>query len=60
MRENALVTVIIPMFNAENSIEETCESVFAQTYQHFEIIAVDDGSTDATVAKLKQFSQDDR
>ena len=43
-----LVSVIIPVYNRENVIEECLNSVFAQSYQNFEIIIVDDGSSDGT------------
>lgn len=43
-----LVSVIIPTYNASDTIEMTLDSIFAQTYKNHEIIVVDDGSTDRT------------
>ena len=43
-----LVSVIIPMFNAQAFICETLDSIFAQTYKNIEVIVIDDGSTDCS------------
>jgi glycosyltransferase involved in cell wall biosynthesis len=49
-----LVSVIIPVYNAEKFIGETLDSVFAQTWTNKEVIVVNDGSTDNTSALLAQ------
>ena len=54
-----LVSVIMPAFNAEKYISESIESVIAQTYTNWELIIVDDGSTDNTAKIVKVFSSAD-
>lgn len=49
-------SIIIPVYNAGAYIESTLASVFAQTHQDFEVIVVDDGSTDDTAERVKTFS----
>ena len=49
----SLVSVIIPVFNAEPFLGETLASVLAQDYEPFEVIVVDDGSTDGSAAIVR-------
>lgn len=54
-----LITVIMPVYNCEKYILEAVESILQQTYTNFELILIDDCSTDATLQICKSF-QDDR
>jgi glycosyltransferase involved in cell wall biosynthesis len=57
---NPLVSVIIPAYNAQDFIAQTIESVIKQTYPHWELLVVDDGSTDGTRESLQKYVQDSR
>ena len=52
------VTLIIPAFNAEHHIAEALESARDQTLREFEVIVVDDGSTDATLREVERFASE--
>jgi glycosyltransferase involved in cell wall biosynthesis len=51
-----LVSVIIPVFNAEKTIADTIKSVLSQSYENFEIIIVDDGSIDNSKNEIFKFN----
>ena len=53
----ALVSVIMPFLNAERFIGEAIESVFAQTYRNWELLLIDDGSTDASTATARRYAR---
>lgn len=60
MNNNELVSIIVPVFNAENFIEETIKTVLDQTYTNWELIFVNDCSTDKTEIILKKYMNDTR
>lgn len=51
------ISVIIPVFNAEKYISEAIQSVIGQTYNAYEIIVVDDGSTDQSAQLIHEFRE---
>lgn len=55
-----MISVIIPAYNCENTLEKAVESVLAQTYRDFELIIVNDGSTDGTERIARQMEQKDK
>lgn len=54
-----MITIVIPAFNVGQYLESCLESILNQTYQNFEIILIDDGSTDNTSRICDTYSQRD-
>ncbi|MEM3434402.1 MAG: glycosyltransferase family 2 protein [Candidatus Methanomethyliaceae archaeon] len=54
------VSVIMPVYNSERYLRQAIESVLSQTYQDFELIIVDDGSTDNSQAIIKEYAGKDK
>lgn len=52
-----LVSIIVPVYNVENFIEETMDCVLAQTYRNWELLLVEDCSTDSTAALIRQYME---
>ncbi len=53
--DDTLVSIILPTFNRAEFLGAALDSVFAQTYRHWELVIVDDGSIDDTVRVLKRY-----
>lgn len=53
------VSVVLPIYNAENEIDECLEMILGQTLTSLEVICVDDGSTDGTAARLEWWATRD-
>lgn len=59
MGKEMLFSIIVPVYNVEDYIEECVQSVLAQTYSNYEIILVDDGSTDTSGMICDRFAEQD-
>jgi glycosyltransferase involved in cell wall biosynthesis len=59
MSHHPLVSIIIPVYNAEKYIKATVNSVLNQTYLEFELILVNDGSTDSSTEICENFTKKD-
>jgi glycosyltransferase involved in cell wall biosynthesis len=53
--QRPFISVVIPTYNSENFIAKTLETLYSQTYNNYEVIVSDDGSTDDTVDVVKSF-----
>jgi glycosyltransferase involved in cell wall biosynthesis len=53
---NPLISVILPVYNAEKFLNESINSILEQTYTHFELIIVNDGSTDTSQSIIDHYS----
>ena len=48
------ISIVIPVYNAQKTLEKCLDSIFNQTFKNFEVIAVNDGSTDDSQTILKK------
>jgi len=55
--DNMKISVIIPVFNEQNTISACLTTLLSQTLKPLEIILIDDGSTDKSIAKIQQFTK---
>lgn len=58
-KENALVSVIVPIYNTQSYLKRCIESILNQTYTNMEIILVNDGSTDTSLAICEEYTAKD-
>jgi glycosyltransferase involved in cell wall biosynthesis len=58
--QNPKVSIIVPVYNAEKYIEETLQSILNQDFKDFELIVIDDASTDNSFKKIKEISKKDQ
>ncbi len=57
--QNKMVSIILPVFNAERFLPQCLDSILRQTYQEWDLIAVDDGSKDGSMEILKSYGKRD-
>lgn len=54
-----LISIIMPVYNGERFLSEAIESIIAQTYENWELLAVDDGSTDKSLQIIEAYAEKD-
>lgn len=59
MRNNPKLSIIIPIYNAEQFIRRCIDSILEQTYTDFELLLIDDGSTDDSSRICDVYSEND-
>ena len=59
MKENAALSVIVPIYNLETCLPKCLDSILSQTYEDFELILVDDGSEDGSLAVCREYQEKD-
>lgn len=59
MQKQPLVSIVTPIFNSERSISKTIKSVLNQTYINWELLLIDDASTDGTIEKITPYVNSD-
>lgn len=57
--DKSLISIIVPVYNAEKYIDACLDSILSQTYDNIEIILVDDGSTDLSLSRIKSYAEKD-
>ena len=55
MEEKFEISIVIPVYNVEKYLHQCLDSILNQTFQDFEIICIDDGSTDSSLDILQEY-----
>ena len=58
MEDKFKISIIIPVYNSEKYLDKLLESIISQTYKNYEIILIDDGSTDNSLQKIKSYEKE--
>ena len=59
MMAKPLISIIVPVYNAENYLRRCIDSILSQTYKDFELILVNDGSTDGSQTICEDYARSD-
>ena len=59
MRSGELISVIVPVYNVSDYLEQCLDSILNQTYKEFEVILVDDGSSDTSYSICSEYVKKD-
>ena len=54
-----MISVIVPVYNAEQYLAECLDSILGQTYQNLEVILINDGSTDNSLKIIEKYAEND-
>ena len=60
MNNNPQITVLMSVYNDENFLKESIDSILNQSYKNFEFIIIDDGSTDRSLSIIKEYAKIDK
>ncbi len=59
-RNNILISIVVPVYNAESHLVRCLDSLIGQTFENFELIVINDGSTDSSLSIIKSYLKDQR
>lgn len=59
MIQQGLVSVVTPVYNGEAFLTQAIESVISQTYSKWELLLLDDGSTDGSLEIMREYERED-